>query len=203
MKATMSGLPSALPSRTEMLRALGTPPGRSRTGDDPVVVTMIESPLGPLLAAARDAGVRLLEYSDRRQLGPQLQAMAHRFGRAVVPGEHPLLDRLRDELAGYFRGRRQVFSLPLLTDGTPFQEKVWEALRGLAYGETISYGELARRVGRPTASRAVAQANHQNRLSILIPCHRVVGKDGSLTGYGGGLWRKRLLLRLERTGTPL
>jgi AraC family transcriptional regulator of adaptative response/methylated-DNA-[protein]-cysteine methyltransferase len=107
---------------------------------------------------------------------------------------------LRQELDDYFQGGRARFTLPLASRGTPFQEKVWLELRRIPYGQTISYDELARRVGQPMAQRAVARANGMNYVAILIPCHRVIGKDGSLTGYGGGLWRKRLLLELERTG---
>jgi AraC family transcriptional regulator of adaptative response/methylated-DNA-[protein]-cysteine methyltransferase len=94
-----------------------------------------------------------------------------------------------------------MFSVKLAPNGTAFQEEVWSALRKIPFGRTIAYDELAARIGRPTAQRAVANANGQNRISILIPCHRVIGKDGSLTGYGGGLWRKRLLLELEKTGS--
>ena len=130
-----------------------------------------------------------------------LQALRRRFGCAIVPGQHPSLERLRAELNEYFQGKRHEFTLPLASRGTPFQDKVWQELRRIRYGQTISYDELARRVGQPTAQRAVARANGMNCVAILIPCHRVIGKDGTLTGYGGGLWRKRLLLELERTGS--
>jgi AraC family transcriptional regulator of adaptative response/methylated-DNA-[protein]-cysteine methyltransferase len=103
-------------------------------------------------------------------------------------------------LTEYFAAERREFKVPLAPRGTPFQEKVWQELRRIPYGQTISYDELARRAGQPTAQRAVARANGMNRICILIPCHRVIGKDGSLTGYGGGLWRKRLLLGLEQSG---
>jgi AraC family transcriptional regulator, regulatory protein of adaptative response / methylated-DNA-[protein]-cysteine methyltransferase len=165
-----------------------------------VVIAMLESPLGPLLAGATDQGINLLEYTDRRMLEHNLQALRRRFGCAIVPGQHPLLERLRVELDEYFQGQRQEFTLPPVARGTPFQDKVWQELRRIPYGETISYDELARRIGQPTAQRAVARANGMNYVAILIPCHRVIGKDGTLTGYGGGLWRKRLLLELERTG---
>ena len=104
------------------------------------------------------------------------------------------------QLDEYFQGKRKDFTLPLASRGTPFQDKVWQELRRIPHGQTLSYDELARRVGQPTAQRAVARANGANCVAILIPCHRVIGKDGTLTGYGGGLWRKRLLLELERTG---
>jgi AraC family transcriptional regulator of adaptative response/methylated-DNA-[protein]-cysteine methyltransferase len=121
----------------------------------------------------------------------------HRVGQ-TVPGAHRLLARLRTELREYFSGERRDFTVPLVYPGTPFQVKVWNALRAIPFGETISYEELARRVGSPAGQRAVGHANGQNPLAILIPCHRVVNKDGKLGGYGGGLWRKRLLLGLER-----
>lgn len=111
--------------------------------------------------------------------------------------ETPLLARGREELLAYFGGKRQSFDLPLNPQGTPFQQKVWSALGDIPYGQTITYGELARRVGCPKGSRAVGQANHRNPLPIFLPCHRVVGANGALTGYGGGLELKEWLLRLE------
>ena len=116
-----------------------------------------------------------------------------------MPGQHEWLRRLSDELAAYFDGRLTEFTVPISPRGTPFQERVWQELRRIPHGTTISYEELAARIGQPTAVRAVANANGQNRVNILIPCHRVIGKNGELTGYGGGLWRKRLLLDRERS----
>jgi AraC family transcriptional regulator of adaptative response/methylated-DNA-[protein]-cysteine methyltransferase len=153
--------------------------------------------LGPLVAGATDQGVCLLEFSDRRMLETQLDGLRQRLG-PVLPGTHPLLDQLRVELTEYFAGARREFQVPLVYPGTPFQVKVWDALRRIPYGETYSYEKLAWSVGAPRAQRAVGHANGQNRLAILIPCHRVVNKDGKLGGYGGGLWRKQLLLDLER-----
>ncbi len=105
---------------------------------------------------------------------------------------------MADELERYFAGELTTFETPLEVPGTEFQQAVWSALRDVPYGETISYGEQARRIGRPEAVRAVARANGDNRIAIIVPCHRVIGADGRLTGYGGGLWRKRRLLELER-----
>lgn len=187
--------------RDAFTRAFGQAPGRTRRSGARIIIALLESPLGPLLAGASDEGVCLLEYSDRRRLEHNLEVARHRFSCALVPGEHRLLDQLRSELKEYFRAQRQVFSVPVASSGTPFQEKVWRELRRIPYGETISYDALAKRVDQPTAQRAVARANGMNRICILIPCHRVIGKDGSLTGYGGGLWRKRLLLELEQSGT--
>ncbi len=195
-----SGFQSHSGFREAFSRVFGEAPGRSRENGDRVVITLLETPLGPVLAGATDQGINLLEYTDRRMLEHNLQVMRRRFSCAVVPGQHPLLELLREELTEYFQGDRREFGLPLASRGTPFQHKVWQELRRIPYGQTISYDELARRVGQPTAQRAVARANGMNYLAILIPCHRVIGKDGSLTGYGGGLWRKRLLLELERTG---
>jgi AraC family transcriptional regulator of adaptative response/methylated-DNA-[protein]-cysteine methyltransferase len=195
-----SGFQSHSGFREAFSRVFDEAPGRSRANGERVVMAMVESPLGPLLAGATDEGIVLLEYTDRRMLEHNLNAMRRRFGCAFVPGQHRLLDHLRDQLNEYFRGERQEFTLPLASRGTPFQDKVWRELRRIPHGETLSYDELARRIGQPTAQRAVARANGMNYVAILIPCHRVIGKDGSLTGYGGGLWRKRLLLELERTG---
>jgi AraC family transcriptional regulator of adaptative response/methylated-DNA-[protein]-cysteine methyltransferase len=130
-------------------------------------------------------------------LEKQLTTVRQRFGCAVVPGDSPHLDQLRRELAEYFEGHRKEFTLALDVRGTPFQEQVWTLLRQIPYGQTWSYEELARRAGNPAAVRAVARANGMNRIAILIPCHRVVNKDGQLGGYGGGLWRKTMLLELE------
>ncbi len=195
-----SGFESLSGFRDAFSRAFGAPPGRSRADGARVVVTMLESPLGPLLAGATDEGIVFLEYTDRRMLEHNFASLRRRFACGIVPGQHDLLDRLRDELAQYFSGARREFTLPLASRGTPFQDKVWRELRRSPFGQTISYDELAVRIGQPTAQRAVARANGMNYVCILIPCHRVIGKDGSLTGYGGGLWRKRLLLELERTG---
>lgn len=194
-----SGFESHSGFRDAFNRTFGDAPGRVRQNGVRIVCAMIESPLGPLLAAANEEGVCLLEYTDRRMLEKNLETLHKRFDCAVVPGEHQWLTQLRCELAEYFSGERHQFTVPLALRGTPFQEKVWRELGRIPHGQTISYDELARRIGQPTAQRAVARANGMNRICILIPCHRVIGKNGELTGYGGGLWRKRLLLELERS----
>jgi AraC family transcriptional regulator of adaptative response/methylated-DNA-[protein]-cysteine methyltransferase len=177
-------------------RTVGQAPGRSR-GMDLVTLSWLESPLGPLVAGTTDEGICVLEFSDRRMLERQIESLRRRIG-PVLPGTHPLLDQLRSELAEYFAGSRTEFTIPLVYPGTPFQIKVWNALRQIPYGETRSYEKLAWSVGAPGAQRAVGRANGQNRIAIVIPCHRVVNKDGRLGGYGGGKWRKQLLLDLER-----
>lgn len=195
-----AGYESTSGFRDAFARVFGNAPGRAAAVPDPLIITTLDSPVGPLLAGVRDAGVGLLEFADHGRLEGQLEGLRRHGGGAPIPGDHPLLDRLRSELAAYFQGRRREFSLPIALAGTPFQIQVWEELRRIPFGATLSYEDLARRVGRPTGQRAVAQANGLNRVAILVPCHRVIGKDGELTGYGGGLWRKRLLLELERTG---
>jgi AraC family transcriptional regulator of adaptative response/methylated-DNA-[protein]-cysteine methyltransferase len=188
----------SLPPLTEMAAAYQADqsPERNRSADR-VTITSLDSPVGPLTAGATDRGVCLLEFSDRRMLDAQLASVRERIG-PVIAGASPLLEQLRSELAEYFAGTRREFTVPLVYPGTAFQVKVWNALRRIPYGETRSYEQLALSVGAPGAQRAVGHANGLNRLAILIPCHRVVNKDGKLGGYGGGLWRKQRLLELER-----
>jgi AraC family transcriptional regulator of adaptative response/methylated-DNA-[protein]-cysteine methyltransferase len=174
----------------------GNPPGRSRSADF-IRLAWIETPLGPLVAGATAAGVCLVEFTNRRMLEAQLRTLGHLFGVPLAPGDNDHLSVLRRELAEYFAGKLQTFTVPIVMPGTPFQERVWAGLCDIPYGETWSYDQLADAVGRPGAARAVGRANGLNRVSILVPCHRVVMKDGRLCGYGGGLWRKRRLLDLE------
>ncbi|HET7159453.1 MAG TPA: methylated-DNA--[protein]-cysteine S-methyltransferase [Burkholderiales bacterium] len=129
--------------------------------------------------------------------GLYMQNDKHAARRAIAVREDAKLSAPLEQLRAYFAGKLQRFDLPIKAEGTPFQQRVWAALCDIPYGETISYGELARRIGQPTASRAVGLANGQNPISIIVPCHRVIGADGTLTGYGGGLERKRWLLTHE------
>lgn len=183
--------------RDAFAKTFGRPPGKSRASDC-ILVTWIESPIGPLLAGATAEGVCLLEFTDRRMLEGQFTTLRRRFKTAIVPGENHHLRELKKELAEYFAGGRKKFSVPLVFPGTPFQEQVWKQLLNIPYGETASYEDIARRVGSPKAVRAVGTANGMNRIAVVIPCHRVVNKNGELGGYGGGLWRKKLLLGLEK-----
>jgi len=183
--------------REAFARTFGKPPGRSRDADC-IVTSWLESPLGPLVMGATNKGVCLLEFSDRRMLETQFTTLRNRFECAIVPGNHEHLEQLEEELARYLAGKLTEFQVPLIYPGTPFQQKVWSGLLQIPYGETCSYEDLARAVGSPNAQRAVGTANGMNRIAIVIPCHRVVNKDGQLGGYGGGLWRKKYLLDLER-----
>lgn len=160
-------------------------------------ITRLPTPLGSMLACASEDALCLLEFADRRMLETQLKRTQKALGALLVPGDNDVLRLVSEELDSYFRGKLQHFTVPLETTGTPFQEQVWHALLKIPYGTTTSYGALSERIGKPTAMRAVARANGDNRIAIIIPCHRVIGKDGTLTGYGGGLWRKRRLLDIE------
>jgi len=126
--------------------------------------------------------------------------MRRRFALPVVPGENPVMQQLRRELREYFGGTRRDFTVPVELRGTDFQQGVWRVLQRIPYGRTASYKAVARSLGNAAAVRAVARANATNRLYLLVPCHRVIAKDGTLSGYGGGVWRKRHLLALEQTG---
>jgi AraC family transcriptional regulator of adaptative response/methylated-DNA-[protein]-cysteine methyltransferase len=183
--------------RDAFTRTFGATPGKGASVDN-VSLAWIESPLGPLIAGADDRGICLLEFSDRRMLEAQLATLARRLRRPLVPGEHHHLESLRSQLDEYFAGKRTVFEVPLNAPGTPFQERVWAELLKVPFGELRSYEQIAIGVGSPKAVRAVGRANGMNRIAIVIPCHRVVGKDGTPTGYGGGIWRKQRLLDLER-----
>ena len=154
-----------------------------------------------MVAGATGQGLCLLEFSDRRMLESQLRTLRSRFRVPLFPGESPLFETLRGELAEYFAGRLRRFDLPLDLRGTEFQKSVWQALLGIPYGETRGYAQLAAELDRPGAARAVGRANGMNRISILVPCHRVVNADGGLGGYGGGLWRKLRLLETEKAGS--
>ncbi len=173
------------------------PPGHSRTTDC-ILTAWIDSPLGPLIGGATSEGVCLLEFTDRRMLEVQCSTLRRRFDCAIVPGENTYIKQLKTELSEYFLGALKIFRVPLVYPGTEFQQKVWSELLRIPYGTTVSYEEIARRIGSPSAHRAVGHANGLNRISIVIPCHRVLNKNGELGGYGGGLWRKRKLLNLEQ-----
>lgn len=152
---------------------------------------VLESPLGPLLAYASDRGVRAIVFSDS---DPARNGV---HNEVVDAPDHEALCELSNQMEQYFAGTRRVFDLPLDPLGTEFQQQAWLALREIPFGETRSYGEQARAIGRPSAVRAIGGANGRNPLSIVVPCHRVIGASGELTGFGGGLHRKRALLELE------
>lgn len=159
---------------------------------DPLLYTTIDSPMGELLLLGDGRALRGL-YMQEGRTGIT--------ARSDWTRDHAAFGDVRVQLDEYFEGRRAVFELALELEGTPFQRRVWRALQEIPYGESVTYGQLARRIGRPAASRAVGAANGQNPISLIVPCHRVVGADGTLTGYGGGIERKRSLLELEARRT--
>ena len=169
--------------------------------DASIVQTHFKSPLGPMTLAATTQGLAGLWFEQQRHLPAAL--MAKSTGQRVWPTDpdHPVLKQAIGQLNDYFTGRRTQFDLPLdLSGGTAFQQSVWHALLAIPQGTTASYGQISSRIGKPAAVRAVGAAVGRNPVSIIVPCHRVVGADGSLTGYAGGLDRKTALLRLE--GVP-
>ena len=163
----------------------------------PLVLTRIETPLGDMLAVTDDAALHLFEFHDRTALPTEMRRIETRCG-AVVEGTTAASDALARELAEYFAGTRTAFSARIVQRGSPFTSQVWAALCEIPCGETRSYSQIADRIGRPSAVRAVARANGANQVAILVPCHRVIGADGTLVGYGGKLWRKQWLLDHER-----
>lgn len=158
-----------------------------------IQTAVIESPIGDLLIRADSNGVREIRFQTTmtkdKRADPSLRAKSARRG---------LIAETSQQLTAYFKGKLKEFDLPLSPEGTTFQRRVWEALRAIPYGETLSYGDLARRIGNPKACRAVGTANGRNPLPIVVPCHRVIGADGTLTGFGGGLPIKEQLLDHER-----
>ncbi|NML86363.1 methylated-DNA--[protein]-cysteine S-methyltransferase [Polaromonas sp.] len=168
--------------------------------DKSIAQTSVPSPLGNILIAATDRGLAGLWFTENQRYLP-----FDRAGPVTWPEvpEHPVLKQVSGQLGEYFAGRRCHFDVPLdLACGTEFQQSVWQALLDIAPGQTISYGEVSRRIGKPAAVRAVGGAVGRNPVSIIVPCHRVMGSNGSLTGYGGGLDRKTALLRLEGALAP-
>jgi AraC family transcriptional regulator, regulatory protein of adaptative response / methylated-DNA-[protein]-cysteine methyltransferase len=163
-----------------------------------IITTKIETFLGIMIAGATDDGICLLEFSDRRMLNKEYKDLEKYLKTIISEGENCHFVALRKQLEEYFEGSRREFSVPLVTPGTPFQQAVWKELMKIPYGTTRSYHQQSVALGNPGSIRAVANANGMNRISIIIPCHRVIGSDGNLTGYGGGLKRKKWLLDHEK-----
>ncbi|UFS65743.1 methylated-DNA--[protein]-cysteine S-methyltransferase [Paracoccus denitrificans] len=177
---------------------LGQPP----QGPAALAAAWFDTPLGAMIAVADSDRLHLLEFVEREALPAELRRLAKGAGGRIGPGRTAVTDRAEAQITAYFGGGLTAFDLPLALHGTDFQQQVWRELQRLPAGATISYAELARRIGRPSAIRAVARANGANQIAVVIPCHRVIGSDGGLTGYGGGLWRKRALLDHETRHFP-
>lgn len=161
----------------------------------------LDTKLGPMVAVADDEALYLLEFGERAER--QVERLRQKTGAAVEPGLIGPIRAIEQELADYFEGTLRAFTTPLRLIGTPFQRQVWETLRQVPYGETRAYSDVAASIGKPTAYRAVGAANGANPISIVIPCHRIRGADGDLTGYGGGLARKQWLIQHETHGATL
>lgn len=177
-------------------KLLGTSPQNS-LDKNVIRIGRLTTPIGPMFVCATDKGVCLLEFVDRRMLETEFKDLQRLLNARIITGENEHIKQAKKQLAEYFSGERKTFSIPLHTPGTEFQNLVWDGLQQIPYGQTATYKEQAAKMERPKAIRAVASANGHNRISILVPCHRVIGSDGKLTGYGGGLERKRWLLNHE------
>ena len=170
-----------------------------------MLISNIETQLGVMIAGAVDEGICMCEFSDRNTLEAELNDLKRYLKQEIIEGENDHIKNLRLQLNEYFAGTLKFFDIPLVTPGTEFQKKVWNELLNIPYGVTRSYKQQAAALNNPLSIRAVANANGMNRIAIIIPCHRVIGSDGSLTGYAGGLHRKKWLLDHEKkhSGTTL
>jgi AraC family transcriptional regulator, regulatory protein of adaptative response / methylated-DNA-[protein]-cysteine methyltransferase len=191
-----AGYESGSGFRDAVSRLIGDAPIRT-TSRQILTAQWLDTPIGAMLGVADDAGVHLLEFAERKALPNEIERLRKRVG-PISFGQHPMLDRLAEQVERYFSGRSMAFDIPIVQKGTSFEADVWDALRQIPVGQTRSYGEIARFMDRPSATRAVARANGANQVAIIVPCHRVIGADGSMTGYGGKIWRKQWLLEHER-----
>jgi len=194
-----AGFESGSGFRQAFERMFGAPASAMReNGATTLTADWIETPLGRMVAIAHEDGIVLLDFIDRKGLPGAIDRLTERHGAPVTPGEHRHLVQLKRELDEYFRGTRRAFEVPLAPQGSVFERRAWNYLRQIPFGQTRSYGQQATSIGAGGGARAVGRANGMNYLSIVIPCHRVVASNGDLTGYGGGLARKRWLLDHER-----
>ncbi|WP_044027286.1 bifunctional transcriptional activator/DNA repair enzyme AdaA [Ruegeria sp. TM1040] len=192
-----AGFESPSAFRAAFARLVGIAPGQFRK-DAQLLADWIETPLGAMVAVACQHKLHLLEFADRKALPREVAKLQKRQPGGIGFGRPEVVDQAAEELGAYFTGRAARFDTPLAYHGTAFEADVWRALREIPVGQTRSYGALAQSLGRPGSSRAVARANGANQIAVMIPCHRVLGADGALTGYGGGLWRKQRLIEIER-----
>lgn len=183
--------------RDAFRKSLGTTP---KAGKDlsPLMYSRIDTPLGPMVAMSEPRGLVMLEFADRPALPDEIDELRTRYGYTVVPGHDEHLATIESELRDYFAGKLRAFTVPLFMPGSPFEQSVWRTLCKIPFGAIRTYGELALQLHNPRAARAVGWANGRNRLSIVVPCHRVCGKNGDLVGYGGGRARKQWLLDHEQ-----
>ncbi|GGX49999.1 6-O-methylguanine DNA methyltransferase [Tateyamaria omphalii] len=196
-----AGFESASAFRTAFSNLVGKAPG-TLSRKPLLFADWITTPLGDMISITSQSQLHLLEFFDRKALHGEI-AKLDTFAKGKIGiGRTNLSDQIREELAAFFAGTSDAFKTPVALRGSEFTKQVWDALREIPAGQIRSYSDIARRIGRPAAVRAVARANGANQIALVIPCHRVIGVDGSLTGYGGGLWRKQKLLEIERQFLP-
>lgn len=195
------GFESGSGFRAAVERHFGAAPSRAARHAG-LLARWIETPLGSMLLVADEEGLRLADFVDRRAMEQQVLGLRERLGQPIVPGSNAHLRAAAAQLLEYFRGERREFDLVLKPAGSEFELRVWTALGRIPCGETRSYAEIAAELRRPGAQRAVGTANGRNPLAVVVPCHRVIRSDGSLSGYGGGVWRKRWLLDHEGRARP-
>ncbi len=192
-----AGFESASAFRASFAKLLGRAPGKLDSA--PILhADWIETPLGSMITVCSKSQMHLLEFVDRKALKTELGKLDISAKGKIGIGKTQLGAQIKDELDAFFDGTSANFSTPLAYGGSAFSQSVWNELKLIPPGQTRSYSEIAKRIGRPSATRAVARANGANQIALVVPCHRVIGADGSLTGYGGGLWRKQKLLEIER-----
>ncbi len=170
-----------------------------------ILTKIIETPIGDMVAGSTEDGICLLEFADRRMLNTEYKILSRYLKDDIGDGHTFFIENITKELSEYFEGKRRSFSVPLVFTGTDFQISVWGELLRIPYGTTRSYSRQAEAIGGISSVRAVANANGMNKISIVVPCHRVIGENGNLTGYGGGLWRKKWLIEHEKkfSGQPV
>lgn len=195
--AHVSGYESISGFTDQYKSVFGNSPAKSKH-QTVIDLTRLETPIGPMIACADANGICLLEFTDRKMLETEFKDLSKRMHAKIIPGKNKYFPELEKQLNAYFEARLSEFTIPLSMQGTSFQKEVWNELMRIPFGQTRSYQKQANAIGKPSSVRAVANANGMNKIAILIPCHRVIGADGSLTGYGGGLWRKQFLLDLEK-----
>jgi len=178
-------------------KLLGKSPQNS-VNNNVILINRLTTPLGPMFVCATEKGICLLEFVDRRMLETEFRDLQKLLKANIIIGENKHIKQAKKEIKEYFSGKRKSFDIPLHTPGTEFQNLVWKGLQDIPYGETSTYQKQAAAIQKPKAIRALATANGYNRLAIIVPCHRVIGKDGALRGYGGGLERKQWLLDHEK-----
>jgi AraC family transcriptional regulator, regulatory protein of adaptative response / methylated-DNA-[protein]-cysteine methyltransferase len=195
-----TGYESSSGFRDAFSKIMGAAPTNLKNQHNILKSSWLDTPLGPMLAISDDQALYLLEFVERRGLEREIEHLRIKTKSAIIPGRTTAIDSIEAELAEYFAGNLKIFKTPIHMLGSPFQKMVWQELMRIPYGETRSYLAQANAIGKPTAFRAVANANGANRIAIIIPCHRIINSNGDLGGYGGGITRKQWLINMEKQG---